>query len=196
LFITITTLIHYKIGIGFFESIIIIIIPYTLIWSFVTKKNKKFIKYSVLKLPQQMNSMKNFMFLFLSLGVFNEVIERTDIFTIIQESFIALGENPIILFIALQLSALILACVGVHPLVTISLQGLFLEPFLQIINPMSIAVVMITATLAADASGTFNVPITMLSQYMKRNPYRLTLWNLIFSLLFGGAGVILAYLLL
>ncbi|RSL34925.1 hypothetical protein D7Z54_03600 [Salibacterium salarium] len=83
-----------------------------------------------------------------------------------------------------------------HPLVMISMQGLFVESFLQDVNPVNIAIVMVTATLANDAAGTFNVPITMMSQYTKRNPYQLTWWNLPFALMFGGTGVALAYVLL
>lgn len=196
LFMLIASSMHLLINITFFESVIIVILPYTVTWAIITGRLKDFINYSVSKLPDQTKTMQNFMFLFISLGVFNRVIEETGLFHVISDSFNFLVDKPLILLIGLQLSALFLAYIGVHPLVTISLQGLFLAPFLGVVNPVSISIVMITSTLAADASGTFNVPITMLSQYMERNPYQLTWWNFGYSLLFGFVGVMIAFTLL
>ncbi|MDQ0300005.1 hypothetical protein J2S78_002452 [Salibacterium salarium] len=196
LFIGTAAVVHLLAGLNFFEAIIVIIAPYTLIWAVAIKRHKIFLRYHLLTLVGQMKTMQNFMLLFLALGVFNEVVERTSIFNELRGPLSFIGEMPLLLFIVLQLSALVLACVGVHPLVTISMQGMFVEPFLQDINPVSIAIVMITATLANDAAGTFNVPITIMSQYTKRNPYQMTWWNLPFALMFGGTGVALAYFLL
>ncbi|WP_158737356.1 hypothetical protein [Alteribacillus sp. YIM 98480] len=196
LFISTASMVHLLIGIDFFEAIIIVIFPYTFIWAAGIKRMRTFRRYNILTWPRQINTMQNFMLLFLTLGLFNEIVEQTNIFAAVRASMTGIGETPILLLLLLQLSALGLACAGVHPLVTISMQGLFVEPFLQEINPLSIAIVMITATLANDAAGTFNVPITMMSQYMKRQPYQLTLWNLPFALMFGGTGVVIAYLLL
>ncbi|RSL29390.1 hypothetical protein D7Z54_31500 [Salibacterium salarium] len=196
LFIGTAAGVHLLFGLDFFEAIIVIIAPYTLIWALAIKRQKIFLRYNVLTWPGQIKTMQNFMLLFLSLGLFNEVVERTGIFNQLRTPLSFIGETPFFLFFVLQFSALALACLGVHPLVTISMQGLFVEPFLQDINPMSIAIVMITSTLANDAAGTFNVPITMMTQYMKRNPYQLTWWNLPFALIFGGTGVVLAFLLL
>ncbi|SDI19214.1 hypothetical protein [Alteribacillus bidgolensis] len=196
LFISAASMVHLLIGIDFFEAIIIVILPYTFIWAAAIKRMITFRRYNILTWPRQINTMQNFMLLFLTLGLFNAIVEQTNFFAAVRESMAGIGGTPILLFLLLQLSALGLACTGVHPLVTISMQGLFVEPFLQEINPLSIAIVMITATLANDAAGTFNVPITMMSQYMKRQPYQLTLWNLPFALIFGGTGVVIAYLLL
>lgn len=196
LFMILATIVHFSLHISFFESVIIIIIPYTVTWSLVTGNLKKYFDYTVSMIPNQVKTMQNFMFLFLSLGFFNSVIEETNLFVEISELAYFLIDKPLILFVILQLSALFFAYIGIHPLVTISLQGLFLVPFLDVLNPISISIVMITSTLAADASGTFNVPITMLSLYMKRNPYRLTWWNFGYSMIFGFSGVIVALILL
>ncbi|MFB5661836.1 hypothetical protein [Alteribacillus sp. HJP-4] len=196
LFISTASLVTFLTPLDFFESLIIIIFPYTFSWAFIIRRHKTFLRYNAVMRQQQTKTMQNFMLLFIVLGCFNSIVEETNIFQIIRGPFMGLGDTPLLLFLMLQISSIALACAGVHPLVTISMQGLFVEPFLQQINPLSIAIVMITATLANDAAGTFNVPITMMSQYMKRQPYLLTLWNLPFALIFGGAGVGLAYLLL
>ncbi|MFZ4452942.1 hypothetical protein [Salibacterium aidingense] len=196
LFIGTAASLHLWLGLDFFEAVIISVLPYTTLWALLIKRHKVFFRYNILTWPQQMKTMQNFMLLFLVLGLFNDIVKKTNIFAKFQEPLAFIGETPLLLLLVLQVSALGLACAGVHPLVTISMQGLFVEPFLQEINPMSIAIVMITATLANDAAGTFNVPITMMSQYMKRNPYQLTFWNLPFALIFGGTGVLLGYFLL
>ncbi|SDH83400.1 hypothetical protein SAMN05192534_112102 [Alteribacillus persepolensis] len=196
LFISTAALFSLLFAIDFFEAIIVIILPYTLIWAAFIKRSKTFWRYNILTWPQQMKTMQNFMLLFLTLGFFNEVVHEADLFTVFRQIFSTLGTQPILLFFLLQVSALGLAFAGIHPLVTISLQGLLVEPLLGQVNPVSISIVMITATLANDAAGTFNVPITMMSQYTKRNPYQLTVWNLPFAFMFGVIGVFLAYLLL
>jgi hypothetical protein len=196
LFITSAALLHILINIDFFAAVILTIIPYTMLWAWGLGRFRLFMRCNLLTWPRHIASMQNFMLLFLMLGFFNDVIRETNLLEKISASMTVLGNEPLLLFIFIQLSTLLLALVGIHPLVTVSLQGLLVEPFLSTINPMSISIVMITAVLANDAAGTFNVPITMMNQYMNRNPYQLTSWNLFFALMFGGSGVVLAYILL
>ncbi|GEL77990.1 hypothetical protein [Tenuibacillus multivorans] len=196
LFITIAALTHTLTGLVFFDAIILVIIPYTMLWALITKRFQTFVRYNQQVWGEQIWTMQNFMMLLLPVGVFNEVVGATPIFDQVMASFAWLENTPLLLFVFIQLSSMILAFFGFHPLVTLSLQGLFVTPFLDTINPLSISIVMIISVISNDMTGTFNIPITMLNQYFKRNPYQLTLWNIGYALIFGGTGVLIAYLLL
>ncbi|WP_156816912.1 hypothetical protein [Salsuginibacillus kocurii] len=182
--------------IDFFEAIILLIVPYTLLWSVCLKRRKSFVRYTRLVWYRHITTMQNFFILFLALGFFNEVVEHSGILAEVMEVAEPISTYPLLLFIGLQLSTLFLACVGVHPLATLSLQGLFVTPFLTVLEPLSVAIVLITSTVANDAAGTFNVPVTMMSQYTGVHPYSITRLNLGFALRLGGVGVIVGYLLL
>ncbi|MGP4070995.1 hypothetical protein ACTWQB_00400 [Piscibacillus sp. B03] len=196
LFIATAAMTHLATDLDFFESIILVIIPYTFLWAIVTKKYRTFTRYNQKVWGEHIWSMQNFMVLLLPIGLFNEVISETPLLDQAMESFAWLEQAPLLLFIFIQLSSMVLAFFGFHPLVTLSLQGLFVTPFLDTINPLSISVVMIVSVIANDMTGTFNIPITMLNQYFKRNPYQLTLWNIGYALTFGGIAVLIAWLLL
>ncbi|TFB19614.1 hypothetical protein E3U55_10675 [Filobacillus milosensis] len=196
LFIVVAASLHFVTGLDFFDAIILVIVPYTMTWALITQKLQTFIRYNQKVWGDHLWTMQNFMMLLIPIGVFNEVISRTPIFDQMMDSFAWLEQSPVLLFIFIQLSSMVLAFFGFHPLVTLSLQGLFVTPFLDSINPLSISVVMIISVIANDMTGTFNIPITMLNQYFKRNPYQLTLWNIGYALTFGAAGVLIAWLLL
>ncbi|WP_027965082.1 hypothetical protein [Halalkalibacillus halophilus] len=195
-FIAFATLTHVTLGIEFFDAIILVIMPYTFLWAWLTQKLRTFIRYNQKVWHEQVWTMQNFMMLLLPVGFFNEVVGETGLFEPFISQLAWMETQPLYLFIFIQLSSMVLAFVGFHPLVTLSLQGLFVTPFLDTINPLSISVVMIIAVVSNDMTGTFNVPITMLNQYLKRNPYRLTGWNIGYALLFGSIGITIGYLLL
>lgn len=196
LFIATAAITHLLTGLEFFDSIILVILPYTFTWAMVTKKHRTFIRYTQKVWGDHIWTMQNFMMLLLPIGLFNELIGETPLLEIAIESFAWLERTPLLLFIFIQLSSMVLAFFGFHPLVTLSLQGLFVTPFLESINPLSVSVVMIISVIANDMTGTFNIPITMLNQYFKRNPYQLTLWNIGYALIFGGTGVLIGWMLL
>ncbi|PKR77273.1 hypothetical protein CEY16_11080 [Halalkalibacillus sediminis] len=195
-FIGTASAVHFIIGLEFFEAIVLIIVPYTIFWSIMINKLRTFIRYNQEVWGDHIWTMQNFVMLLVPVGVFNEIVEVTGIFEGVFDSIAWMEESPLILLIVLMFSSMILAFFGFHPLVTLSLQGIFVTPFLDTINPLSVSVVMIISVVANDMTGTFNVPITMLNQYFKRNPYQLTAWNIGFALLFGAVGVFIGYLIL
>ncbi|GAA0466436.1 hypothetical protein [Alkalibacillus silvisoli] len=195
LFMITATTTHLVFDLEFFDAIVLVIIPYTLAWALATGKLRTFIRYNREVWGTQLWTMQNFMMLLLPVGFFNEIVSDTGVFEPILESLSWLEYQPLLLFKFILLSSMILAFFGFHPLVTLSLQGLFVAPFLDTINPLSISIVMIVSVVVNDMTGTFNVPITMLNQYFKRNPYQLTFWNIGYALTFGVIGVLIGYLL-
>ncbi|WP_017186227.1 hypothetical protein [Alkalibacillus haloalkaliphilus] len=195
LFVTTATVTHLSLNLEFFDAIVLIIIPYTLVWALATKRFTTLIRYNQKVWDGQLWTMQNFMMLLLPVGFFNEVVTDTGVFDQLLDSLSWLQHQPLLLFIFIMFSSMTLAFFGFHPLVTLSLIGLFVTPFLDTISPLSISVVMIISVVLNDMTGTFNIPITMLNQYFKRNPYQLTLWNIGYALIFGNVGILIGYLL-
>ncbi|OYD07177.1 hypothetical protein [Paludifilum halophilum] len=196
LFIFVVYQVHHLLNLRFFTAVTLVVIPYTLVWSFVIQRFRSYVKYSFLSWRKQVPSLQNFMLLFLSLGFFNHILGEAPIMTWAQEVFLHWTQTPVFLFIGIQLSSLFLTMIGIHPLVTVSLQGILIQPLLSAMNPVSLAIVLITSNLANDAAGTFNTTVTIMSQLTKVNPYRITWWNLFFAVAYGGLGILAALLLL
>ncbi|NIK11367.1 hypothetical protein [Alkalibacillus almallahensis] len=194
LFVATAAITHNLLALEFFDAIILTIVPFTIVWALAINRLRTFIHYNREVWHQQLWTMQNFIMLLVPIGFFNEVVQDTGVFEPLLSQLSWLEEQPLWLFIFIFLSAVVLAFAGFHPLVTLSLQGIVVTPFLDTISPLSVSVVMVISVVANDMTGTFNIPITMLNQYFKRNPYQLTLWNIGYALLFGAIGVGIALL--
>lgn len=183
-------------SIDFFAAITLFILPFCLIWALLIRRGKAYWKYSLLAWKKQVPGLHNLALLFLSLGFFNRMVEETDILSYLQGPLLSLAETPVLLFVLIQLSAILLALVGFHPLVTLGLQGLLLQPLLDTLNPLSLAVLLLTSNLASDASGTYNTTVAMMTQLTRESPYRITRWNIGFALLYSSVGTAFALWLL
>ncbi|ASF38398.1 hypothetical protein CEH05_04405 [Halobacillus halophilus] len=183
-------------SITYFNAVILLILPFTLLWALTIKQLKEFISYNKKTWVPQVNGLQNLMLLFISLGFFSEMFEQTTMINMIQTPLLQLSSLPLLLFIAIQLVSLLFSLIGIHPLVTISLMGTLIQPLLTELNPLSLAIVLLTSTLASDAAGTFNTTVTIMSQLTGRNPYRITKWNIGFAIWFGTAGSLLGWMLL
>src|SRR5699024_9328604 len=131
-------------------------VPFSIVLAFMLKSPRLFTRYTLLSWHNQIFSLHNFIVLFLTLGFFNEMVKASFLSDLIQGVFPGMTDFPLLLFITIQAAALLLPFVGFHPLITLSLIGVFIQPFLPYVNPNSIAIVMLSSLLATDASGTYN----------------------------------------
>lgn len=182
--------------IDFFAAITLLIPPFCLIWAWLIRRSKPYLKYNILALKRQIPELNSLMLLFLALGFFNGMVEQTAILDMMREPLLSLAKTPLLLFTLLQLSSVLAALVGVHPLVMLGLQGVLVQPLLDTINPLSLAILLLTANIASDASGPYNTTVALMSQLTREPPYRFTRWNLGFALLYSSAGTLLSWLLL
>ncbi len=196
LFIFLAFGIQKLLSITYFNAVILFILPFTLLWALTIKQLKEFMSYNKKNWVPQVNGLQNLMLLFISLGFFSEMFEQTKMINMIQTPLLQVSSLPLLLFIAIQLVSLLFSLIGIHPLVTISLMGTLIQPLLTELNPLSLAIVLLTSTLASDAAGPFNTTVTIMSQLTGRNPYRITKWNIGFAIWFGTAGSLLGWLLL
>ena len=101
---------------------------------------------------------------------------------------------PLLILLLIQYTYLALTMIGVHPIATIAILGEILQPMFEIINPLSIGMVLIMGALSTATVGTYGVTVTAMNT--GQNPYRITLRNMPFAILCGSVGVFIGYLLL
>lgn len=85
---------------------------------------------------------------------------------------------------------------GIHPIATIGVLMEVVTPLYDIMTPLSVGIVLITGALATASVSTYGVTVTITSININQNPYRITLNNMPFTLVYGMVGVLLAYFLL
>ncbi|MCR8635614.1 hypothetical protein [Paenibacillus radicis (ex Xue et al. 2023)] len=183
-------------GISFFAAMTFALLPFSLLWSVILRRFKRFVSTSRKQWKNSVDGLRHLLVLFLSFGFFNGAVSKTHLFQLMEEPVQAMSQWPVVLFVFIFLVCLILPIIGVHPLVVMSLFGIFLQPILQVMNPLSIAIVLVTSCLCSSFMGTFNTTVTIMSGLLQVNPYRITLWNFVFGLVYGVIGVIAALCLL
>jgi len=105
-------------------------------------------------------------------------------------------QTPLLLFVTIQFLFLLLAMIGFHPIVTISLLGSVLHIVLETMNPLSIAIVLAISGLTTVTAGPFNVSVSLTGNLLQINPYQVSWSNLGYALLFGSVGSLIGLFLL
>jgi hypothetical protein len=196
LFITLITIVRREFQLNFMTAVTLVIPPFTFLWAIAIRRLPKFLSYGLGKWKQRVTGMHNFFLLFLSLGFFISILQESGYIAIFQKPLMAIQDYPMLLFILIQVLFLGLAMIGFHPLVTISMIGEIVQPVLPAINPLSMSIVLITSALSTVMAGPYNITVSLVSDILSRNPYRISMWNIGFAFLFSSFGTIIAVLLL
>ncbi|WP_416150580.1 hypothetical protein ACM26V_06295 [Salipaludibacillus sp. HK11] len=183
-------------NLNFILTVTLVIFPFSLIWSFIMKRARSFIAVGWKTWKMRTNGMQNFVVLFISLSFFSNSLNATPALGVIQHPFMAAAEQPLLILFFIQMTYLILSMFGIHPIATIGVLMEVVAPLYQDINPLSIAIVLITGALATATVGTYGVTVTLTSMNTQQNPYRITLKNMPFALMYGAVGTLVAFMLL
>lgn len=183
-------------GLNFTLTVTLVILPFTIAWAILMKRWRSFLAIGWATWKMRTNGLQNFVVLFLTLAFFTSSLNGTTFLEPIQHPFLAAADNPIFILLLIQFTYLGMSMIGVHPVATIAVLAEVLLPLYGVVNPLSIGIVLITGALATATVGTYGVTVTMTSMNTQQNPYRITLRNMPFALLYGGIGTTLAFLLL
>lgn len=180
----------------FFEAMTLLIMPFSAVWALVLGNFKRFVAATRIQWKPGLSDLPNLNVLFLSFGLFNKTITETPLLTILSEPVQVIAEWPALLYLAIMSAGLILPVIGIHPFVSMGLFGVVLQPVLGQLNPVSVAVVLITSCVTSSVIGAFSTTLTLTSGLLNMNPYRITWWNCGFAIVFGLTGVAVGLLLL
>lgn len=177
-------------------TVTLVIFPFCLIWSIFMKRTRRFLTVGWNAWRNGTNNMQNFSVLFISLALFSGTIQDSNFLNFIQDIIIHFDDKPIIIMLLIQFIILFMTMLGVHSFATIGVLTGLIGPLLQIISPLSLAIVFITSAVATMAASPYGLLVTVTSMNTEQNPYRITWQNMPFSLGLGFIGIGVAYLLM
>ncbi|OIJ11554.1 hypothetical protein BKP35_11435 [Anaerobacillus arseniciselenatis] len=181
---------------NFLTAVTLVIVPYSIFWAIAIRRLKSFIKYSIPIWKERTIGLKNYMVLFIAVSFFVTVLNQSGYMLVLQQPLEVLAKQPIFLFFSIQCLFLLLAMIGFHPLVTISILGELLQPLAYTVSPISLSIVLITSSLSTVMAGPYNITVSLTSVLVGENPYRISIWNIGYAMLFSSFGTIFAIILL
>lgn len=196
LFLAFVILIGNIFDLDFIFTVTILIFPYAFLWAVFMKRVKSFWVIGFRNWKNSTNTMQNFIVLFISLAFFANSITGTTMLEVIQQPVLAMADYPLIMFFMIQVIFILLSLFGVHPLGTMGILGGLFTVLLESMNPVSLAIVLVTSAVATLTVGTYGLIVQLTTMNTGQNPYRLSLSNMPYALMFGGIGSLVAYFLL
>ncbi|WP_353853855.1 hypothetical protein [Bacillus sp. Bos-x628] len=191
-FITLVSLIDTWIGKGYLFTVVLTIVPFSLLFSYVIKKRKQYIAVSVPHWKERTVHLSNYMCLFLSAGFFVDMLIVTNSMKPVQALMMSISSHAIWVYCVIGLYFLITALCGFHPLVSLALLISMMAPVLHELPALPIAIMLITAGTSTVMFSPFNVSVSLLADLMKVNPYRITRWNIWFAVFYISMGFMCA----
>ncbi|MCR2823177.1 hypothetical protein [Lederbergia panacisoli] len=182
--------------INFILSVTLLIFPFSYIWSVLLKRVRSFLIIGWNTWKQKTNTMQNFIVLFIALSFFSNSLNGATFLEVIQKPILYVADYPLLIFFVIQLLFIFMSMFGIHPIAIIGiLTGLF-TTLIEVFNPLSLSIVIVTSAMATLTVSTYGLIVTLTAINTKQSPYRITFMNMPYALMFGGIGSIVAYFLL
>jgi hypothetical protein len=189
------TLLEYLFNKGFLFSIVLSIIPISIFWAASIRRIRRYFTIAIPVFKARTLGLSNFFFMFLSAGFFVETLSASEFMYYMEFVFINNTDHILVLYVLIGVYFLVTSFVGFHPLVSIALLGEVLTPVMADITSISLTLVLITSSLATAIYGPYNLSVSLLSNQLGLVPYRISAWNLPFSLYYMTVSILIAYAL-
>lgn len=196
IFLTLVITIGSLLNLDFIFTVTILIFPFSFIWAVLIKRGRSFWIIGWNTWKNKTNTMQNFVVLFISLAFFANSISGTAFLEFIQKPILVFIDYPMIIFVSIQLIFILMSMFGVHPIATMGILGGVVTALLEIMNPVSVAIVLITSAVSTLTVGPYGLVVQLTSMNIGQNPYRITLNNVPYALIYGGIGSIVAYFIM
>ncbi|WP_405098448.1 hypothetical protein [Oceanobacillus sp. FSL H7-0719] len=196
IFLTLVIVIGSLFDLDFIFTVTILIFPFAFIWAWVMGRARSFWTIGWRTWKQKTNTMQNFIVLFIGLAFFANSISGTVFLEVIQRPILMFIDYPLVIFISIQIIFIAMSMFGVHPIATMGILGGVITALLDVMNPISVAIVLATSATATLTVGSYGLVVQLTSMNINQNPYKITISNMPYALLYGGIGSVIAYLLL
>ncbi|MEH7245465.1 hypothetical protein V7114_01610 [Neobacillus niacini] len=180
---------------GFLFSVVILLIPISFTWAFFLGKSKRYISITIPHWKVRTLGLSNYFFMFLSAGLFVEMVSVSQTLSFLQSAFSFLADQPLLFYLMIAFYFLITAFIGFHPLVSLTLIIELLSPILPVVSSISLAIVLISCSLSTVLFSPYNLSVSILADELKVNPYKMGMWNILFAISYMLLSISLAYLL-
>ncbi|MBB6448077.1 hypothetical protein HNR44_000026 [Geomicrobium halophilum] len=182
---------------SFILMVTLVIPPFAWVWASICRRRWRFQVLARDAFRKQLEeNIHPFVVLFVSLGWFTGTLSETPVIEWVQAPFETGGVSPAAILAGIPLAFIAMAMVGIHPIATMTLLHEVVGTILMPISPESLTIVYVVAALATFTVSTYGITVTLTARHTEQNPYRITLRNMPFALVFSAVGVLAAILLL
>lgn len=178
---------------GYLFSLVLLMIPVSLIWARRIGKLKQYWIHTIPHWQERSKGLANFYFMFISAGFFVMMLSNTPFLKKVQPFILTIADQPLVLFTTISLFFFITSMIGFHPLISIVLLAEVLQPVLADIASIPLSLVFIISSLSTVLYSPFHISTSVLAGEIKVNPYRVGLWNIPFALLLLSFTVLFSY---
>ncbi|WP_258535699.1 hypothetical protein [Bacillus sp. 03113] len=193
--IVIITFDHFT-NFSFLTLVSLLVIPFSFGWALLLKKGTEYMLLFKDYVKSFSTKMKDQFFIYLSAGFFISAIQLSKANITLNEWIFhmkdALGLE--VFFFILPLIPIILAFIGLHPAVTLSLMAGALNPDLIGISPIILTILMLMGAVSAFLVGPYNTTIGLMSSIVKESTFKVSHWNMKFTLSYLLLGFVYVFM--
>lgn len=183
-------------GLDFIFAVTIAIFPFSLIWALLMKRGRSFWIIGWNTWKDKTNTMQNFIVLFVTMAFFSNSLNASPMLEMLQKPIVMVADYPLFIMIFIMVFFIVLSILGVHPLATMGIFGGISGVLLQVMSPLSLAIMLACSAIGIIPIGTYGLVVTITAVNTGASPYKITWYNLPYSLMFGAISIFFAYLLL
>ncbi|WP_134701266.1 hypothetical protein [Ammoniphilus sp. YIM 78166] len=173
-------------GMSFMLIIIILILPFGLVWSLFIGKGKEYGNLVKKHPAHYLPKMKDQFVIFLSAGFMITALRWSGADAVINLTISDFKDlvGVHVFIVLIPLIPLGLAFIGLHPAVALALVAQSVNPQILGISPQLLAVSMLAGAASSFLMGPYNATIGMMAGIVKRSPFEVSNWNLPFTAAF------------
>lgn len=194
LFVVAVHIVDHWTGQGFLFSIVLSILPFSLISSALMGKSKQYLRIALSFWKSRTGNLASYFFMFLSAGFFVETLSQTPWLLTLQKYLASYTDQTLLIYLLVGGYFVVTSLIGFHPLVSLALLLSIMDPFINELASVSLALVMIGSSLATVMYSPFNVSVSVLSDLIRVHPFQITVQNIGFALVYVMVTILSAYL--
>jgi hypothetical protein len=196
LFIGLSLTISHRLSYSILDVVVMMIIPYSFIWSIVLKKGKDYFVSFKNRLKNNVPQIYAQVALFIGISLFINVIDQSDISEIINRNVQMLSQvlGPLILFL-ISFIAFIMSWTGILPQLVVVLVTQTLSLKVMDVSPEWLALAILGGALTGAASSPFTMNANIVAVTLQDSPMNVVKHNFGFAFLLFFVTTILAIIL-
>jgi hypothetical protein len=184
-------------GISMLLLVSLIAMLFPVVWGFLTKKLKLILSEVVVYQQNAQRVMNDEIVLFLSAGVFGDALAQSELSNGIKNLLISISEISFFLIIVgVTLIVVVLACIGVHQIVSVPIIAMQISPELIGTSPHILAFLLIMAWSISSILSPFNAINILVSNITKQSGLTVGVkWNGVYAICIFLIGNVFIYTL-
>ncbi|TRY42457.1 hypothetical protein FOI67_11185 [Geobacillus sp. LEMMJ02] len=193
-FTVLVSLLQHWLGKGFLFSVVLLLVPFCFGWALLARRVKRYATVAFRHWRERTEGLANYFFMFLGAGLFVEMLARSPLLAVLEGWFRVGAEHSVWLYAMIAAYFFATSLVGFHPLVSLTLLMPLLEPVRLLVPAVPLSIVLICCSLATVMYSPYNISVSLLSEELGDNPYRIGKRNVPFALGYMTAGIGIACL--